>query len=141
MTGAINGPTTWRGAAGSQAWKMNAEGFFYWCAIASTEFYALDGDDRWVLTRAGDGGIVYPDPRSPISLYGSIRLKHTRDGIEDWELFYHLRELVDQRGDPDLKTRANKLLQLELLGGESDPQRICRVRREAFELIESLQAR
>ena len=29
MTGAINGPTTWRGAAGSEAWKMNAEGFFY----------------------------------------------------------------------------------------------------------------
>ena len=120
---------------------MNAEGFFYWCAIASTEFYVLDGDDQWVLKRGGDGGIVYPDPRSPISLYGSIRLKHTRDGIEDWELFDHLRELVDQRGDPDLKTRAKNLLQLEPRWNEPYPQLIRRIRKEAFELIESLETR
>ena len=141
MTGAINHPTRWRSATGTEAWKMKAEGFFYWCAIASTAFYALDGDDQWVLTRAGDGGIVYPDPRSPISLYGSIRLKHTRDGIEDWELFHHLRELVDQRGDPDLKTRAKHLLQLEPQGYEPYPQLIRRVRREAFELVEALETR
>ena len=139
LNGGITDPTVWRQATGTRAWEMGAEGFFYFCAIASSGAYHYE-NGRWFVVdlHAGDGGIAYPDPRSPIELYASIRLKLLRDGVEDWELLRCLQEAARDCDDRDLGSRAEELLLLKRRPAEPYPRFISRVREEAFGLIESI---
>ena len=139
LNGGITDPTVWRQATGTGAWEMGVEGFFYWCAIASSASYH-NQEGKWIIVDrfAGDGGIVYPDPRSPIDLYASIRLKLLRDGVEDWELLRCLQESARDCDNRDLRSRADELLLLRRERSEPYPRFIRRVREEAFGLIESI---
>ena len=139
LDGGITDPTMWRQATGTRAWEMGVEGFFYWCAIATSASYH-NREGKWVIVDrcAGDGGIVYPDPRSPIELYASIRLKLLRDGVEDWELLRCLQESARDCDRRDLRIRADELLLLKREPSEPYPRFIRRVREEAFGLIESI---
>ncbi len=55
------------------------------------------GETYWVRYPNGDGFLIYPggplDYDAPVS---SIRLENARDGVEDYEYLYRLRELVVQ---------------------------------------------
>ncbi|MCX5759555.1 MAG: DUF4091 domain-containing protein, partial [Candidatus Hydrogenedentes bacterium] len=82
--------------------KYNAEGFLYW----GTTHWDLNckGDKRWPEVpwitynrqpgHNGCGYLIYPGPDgTPLS---SIRLETVRDGIEDYEYLYLLRNLAGQ---------------------------------------------
>ena len=119
-SGAITNPTKWRRFTGIDAWKCHRDGFFYWCAIASSSNY-LYQNGQWTITgtHTGDGGIVYPDPRAKWQLFTSIRLKNVRDGVEDWELLNAVGKL------PTITDKTR----------EKDAEFIFRTRQKAFELL------
>ena len=96
----------------------------------------------------GDGYLMYPGPNvTPLS---SIRLENLRDGIEDYEYFYMLKQLVEsakKRGILDTKIEsAEKLLVMD----ESiainhrqhtiDPTVILKRRSDIAEAIEQLKS-
>jgi hypothetical protein len=60
----------------------------------------------------GDGMLFYPGPEGPFS---SVRFENIRDGIEDWESHYVLRDHLDAcrakvKSDPSLAGRAQPLI-------------------------------
>ena len=95
----------------------------------------------------GDGHLIYPGPDGkPIS---SIRLECIRDGIEDYECFYLLSELVKSakskgRGSSASITRAEKALAVRedvvksLRKFTYDPELVLKARTELLDLIEVL---
>lgn len=96
----------------------------------------------------GDGHLIYPGPDGkPIS---SIRLECVRDGIEDYEYFYLLNELVGRaekagsKVDAALLTKARKLLAvndevvMSLTEYTLDPEVLLKTRQEVAETIEKL---
>ncbi|MFH0796260.1 MAG: glycoside hydrolase domain-containing protein [Candidatus Omnitrophota bacterium] len=80
-------------------WKYNIDGFLYWglniWAFHDEGNLEKDSSKRWPnnpwkLTRIGDGLLIWPGPQmEPLS---SIRLESIRDGLEDYEYLYLLRE-------------------------------------------------
>ncbi len=112
-----------------QNWKYNVNGFLYWglCVWCDN----LQGEKRWPDTKwnpatwrnsagqahNGDGQLIYPGAdQSPLS---SIRLDNLRDGIEDYEYFWLLREAVAELNNtknPALQTlidEAQKMLAID----------------------------
>ena len=94
-----------------QNWKYHVDGFLYWGLNVWRD--NMKGDRRWPevpwnpatfrndagKAHNGDGQLIYPGPdRTPLS---SIRLENLRDGIEDYEYFWLLRDAVAQlkKGD------------------------------------------
>jgi len=81
-------------------WKFGVTGFEYYCYnIWSHNFPDKDGK-RWPAKpfyprgwgdTNGDGMLFYPGPDGPFS---SVRFENIRDGIEDWESHYVLRDYV-----------------------------------------------
>ncbi len=83
------------------AWYEKAVGFLYWCTTAWKEVNPWEDPLAFpICPRNGDGFLFYPGDHngtaapvgSPeeVSINGpvtSIRLKQTRDGLEDWEMF------------------------------------------------------
>jgi len=85
------------------AWYEKATGFLYWSTTHWLEDawgVMKDFESYSVVARNGDGFLFYPGDHSgtlaplgspaSVSINGpvtSIRLKQTRDGIEDWEMF------------------------------------------------------
>ncbi|HHW10019.1 MAG TPA: DUF4091 domain-containing protein, partial [Firmicutes bacterium] len=88
-------------------WKYDLVGFIYW-GLYSWGYSAGNNYDtmlsvypalrwpnkaQWLLeNRAGDGFLIYPSPHG--EPWSSIRLANIRDGIEDYEYFYLLREVA-----------------------------------------------
>jgi outer membrane protein assembly factor BamB len=96
-------------------YKYGAEGFLYW---GSTHWdLNCEGEERWPAKpwipynrqpgHNGCGYLIYPGPDGVP--YSSIRLELVREGIEDYEYLYLLRELIKSVGDKapqDLRARA-----------------------------------
>jgi hypothetical protein len=105
------------GEAGSTIPKSNVTWFLYWSLDTWRD--NLTGEKRWPEVKwnpatwrndagkahNGDGQLLYPGPnRQPIS---SIRLENFRDGAEDYEYFWLLRDGVARLKKADaIKHRA-----------------------------------
>ena len=96
----------------------------------------------------GDGHLIYPGPGGkPLS---SIRFESIRDGIEDYEYFYILNDLLEKaekpscKVDPALLAKARKLLAVDDKVVKSvteytlDPEALLKARQDAAETIEKL---
>ena len=97
-------------------WKYGVTGFEYYCyAIWSHNFPDRDGKSwpekpftswGWGDTN-GDGMLFYPGPTGPFS---SVRFENIRDGIEDWESHFVLRDCVEALAKKGAKTARAKAL-------------------------------
>jgi len=144
-----------------QNWKYHVTGFLYWGLCVWRD--NLKGETRWPGAKwnpatwrnskgqahNGDGQLIYPGPdRSPIS---SIRLENLRDGIEDYETLWLLREGVKKLAAKDsekhklLIARARKALAVDdsivkdLTHFTNDPRRLRRERSSIAELVTRVQ--
>jgi outer membrane protein assembly factor BamB len=136
-----------------QCWKYGAEGFLYW----GTMHWDLNTttDQRWPDIpwipynrqpgHNGCGYLIYPGPdATPLS---SIRFELLRDGIEDYEYLYLLRELLQKKGGSipgELRAKAEAELDIapEVLVDHKqyteDPETILGARVRIAGLIETL---
>ena len=82
-------------------WKFGVTGFEYYCYNIWTHNLPDKDGRRWpekpFYPRGwgetnGDGMLFYPGPDGPFS---SVRFEVIRDGIEDWESLYVLRDYVE----------------------------------------------
>ncbi len=101
-------------------WKFGVTGFEYYCYNIWDHNLPEDGR-RWPEVpfspwgwgnTNGDGMLFYPGPDGPFS---SVRFENLRDGIEDWESHYVLRDYADAlrarvEKHPDLRAQAEPLL-------------------------------
>jgi len=97
-------------------WKYGVTGFEYYCyAIWSHNFPSRDGKRwpekpftswGWGQTN-GDGMLFYPGPTGPFS---SVRFENIRDGIEDWESHFVLRDCAEALAKKGAKTARAKAL-------------------------------
>jgi hypothetical protein len=106
-----------------QTFGRRSDGLLYWGLNHWPGFDARTmkkrpADKRWPKMpwddggRNGDGYLLYPGPRGPLS---SIRLEILRDGVEDYDALRMLQELVKRKGDSagaELRERARKALTL-----------------------------
>jgi hypothetical protein len=145
-----------------QNWKYGVNGFLYWGL--NTWRDNLAGEKRWPEAKwnpatwrndqgkahNGDGQLVYPGPeRMPLS---SIRLENLRDGIEDYEYLWLLRDSVSKLRKTDaarhqaLIAEAEKALVIDeavvkdLTHFTEDPQVLRQARARIARLIERAQA-
>ncbi len=136
-----------------ECWKYGAEGFLYW----GTTHWALNmtTDQRWPEIpwipwnsqpgHNGCGYLLYPGPdATPL---GSIRFEIVRDGIEDYEYFWMLRDLVSKAGDSlpqPLRERAEAILGVNpdvVVDNKTftdDPKTLLDARAELAETIEAV---
>ena len=110
-----------------QNWKFGVTGFLYWGTTVWRD--NLEGDKRWPdvpwnpatwvnaqgKPHYGDGQLLYPGPDGqPLS---SIRFENLRDGIEDYEYFWLLRDAVSKLkeagGHEALVAEAEKALAID----------------------------
>ncbi len=138
-------------------WKYQVPGVLYHNLNWYGKNIRQNGKRRWPdvpwITQEvdgynGDGYLIYPGPdMTPLS---SIRLENVRDGIEDYEYFCILRELLDsfrKKNPADKETVASleKLLIIEdeIASSQTehtrDPERLLRKRAELAAAIERLQ--
>lgn len=92
-------------------WKYRVSGQLHWGMSywGDANIAGQDGkkwpEIPWASndSRSGDGYLVYPAPGGT-AYYPSLRLELLRDGIEDYEYFYRLRELTDrlEKQTPDV---------------------------------------
>jgi hypothetical protein len=101
-------------------WKFGVTGFEYYCYNIWSHNLPQEGKrfpeiplspHGWGDTN-GDGMLFYPGPEGLLS---SVRLENTRDGVEDWESHYVLRDYVEAlraktAQDTDLAAQAAPLL-------------------------------
>lgn len=127
-------------------WKLKATGLLYWCV----NYWAKnpwEDPTGFAADQNGNGSLYYPGAHGPVS---SIRLEALRDGMEDYEMLYHLQELLDAakaRGDtdPGVLQRAEQLLAIDpgLIDSprsySKDPDVLCAQRQLLAEMIISLQ--
>ncbi len=142
-----------------QIWKYGLDGLLYygtvfWCQNsphATLDDIDQDGTPKQSWQGAwGMGVLVYPGGKSiEDEPQPSLRLEIIRDGIEDWEYFYILREQVNTlraRGaSTPLLEQAEELLHIPpgLVGSLTDftdnPSTILAYRRQVAEIIQELQ--
>ena len=144
-----------------QNWKFNVSGFLYWGLTVWRD--NLKGEARWPdapwnpatwrnsagVAHYGDGQLIYPGPDlEPLS---SIRLENLRDGIEDYEYFWLLRDAVARlgksgRGHKRLLDQARKALTIDdslvkdLKRFTHDPAALREARASVARLIERVRA-
>ncbi|HUW57701.1 MAG TPA: glycoside hydrolase domain-containing protein [Planctomycetota bacterium] len=107
-------------------WKYNAAGFEYWSPVSWGTNWRRKPPNQWpdapwdpnTFGRYnGDGYLLYPGPDGVP--YPSIRLKALRDGFEDYEYLWTLKQLADKvrlRGQmPPALKRAHELLAMDEL--------------------------
>jgi hypothetical protein len=138
------------------SWKYRVTGFEYYCYNLWN--YNFKTEKRWPETlwdaRAFvsrnsmyncDGMLFYPGPKgTPCS---SVRLESVRDGVEDWESFYLLRDYADAlaaKKDPAadaLLAKARAILDVpdevvkSVTEWSQDPDLLLKTRRELAETI------
>jgi hypothetical protein len=96
------------------SWKYGVSGFEYWSIVTwgKENVAGRDGgkwpDVPWQTAKfAGDGYLCYPGPgRQPLS---SVRFENLRDGIEDYEYLWLLRDALPKL-DPAERKKAEALL-------------------------------
>lgn len=136
-----------------QCWKYGAEGFLYW----GTTHWALNmtTDQRWPEIpwipwnsqpgHNGCGYLLYPGPNA--EPFGSIRMEIVRDGIEDYEYFWLLRDLLANVGDrlpEELRERAESILAVDpqvVVDNKNftvDPVRLLEARENLAQTIEAV---
>jgi hypothetical protein len=143
-------------------WKFGVTGFEYYCYNIWRHNIPKDGK-RWPEVpfyprgwgdTNGDGMLFYPGPDGPIS---SVRFENIRDGIEDWESHYVLRDCVEAlkarlTKQPELAGKAKPLLErarkvlavpdavtkLDFTSWTWEPEVLLRAHRELGETIEAL---
>jgi len=143
-----------------QTWKHRVDGILYWGTTVWRD--NLEGDARWPAVpwkpatwrnaqgkpHYGDGQLIYPGPdRQPLS---SVRLENLRDGIEDFECFWLLRDAVARLKkagrEPALVAEAEKALAIDdalvrdLRTFTQDPAALREARATLAALIERAQA-
>ncbi len=113
------------------------------------------GERRWVRYPNGDGFLVYPG--APVGVDGpvsSIRLENAREGVEDYEYLYLLRELIARGREAGLDVaageaalaRAGQLVDMPSAGGRystailPDPDALLRAKEAVARAIEALSA-
>jgi len=111
------------------------------------------GESYWIRYPNGDGFLLYPGAAiGHDGIVSSIRFEQAREGVEDYEYLYLLRQLVSQAKAADedatqgerVLTQAAELVDIPNAGGRystkilSDPEALYRVRREVAEAIEAL---
>jgi hypothetical protein len=144
-----------------QNWKYSVTGFLYWGTAVFRD--NCEGDGRWPdvpwkpatwrnsegKPHHGDGQLIYPGlDRTP---QPSIRLENFRDGVEDYEYFWLLRETLTglersgKAGHEDLIAKARQALAVDdrvvrdLTHFTDDPQVLRQARAQIAGLIERLQ--
>ena len=136
-------------------WKFGVTGFEYYCYnIWSHNFPSNDGK-RWPDVpfspwgwgnTNGDGMLFYPGPDGPFS---SVRFENIRDGIEDWESHYVLRDYADALRAKDkaspLLAKAEALLKvpddvckLDFVNWTWEPEPLLKAHRDLGDTIEAL---
>lgn len=96
-------------AVGWWLWRYNCEGYLYWCVNHWVK-------DPWKDPAGacppyiGEGMLFYPDPNKKGAGYPSIRIELTRDGFEDYDLLYMLREKYTNNKNQTLADQAKTLL-------------------------------
>jgi len=143
-------------------WKYNLDGFLYWGTCWWEPHNLNDVDEAgpkeswdphsisgtWWKGAAGDGFLLYPSlAGKPVH---SIRLEVTRDGLEDWEYLYLLREKTEElkkkkiKGYKVLVKEAERLLEIDdAIVEEQDiytenPQKIYERRKKIARHIEKI---
>ena len=99
------------------SWKYRISGFEYWSIVSWGNENILGQNGRkwpeaaWKTREfAGDGFLCYPGPdRVPLS---SVRFENLRDGFEDYEYLWLLREALPRLGEADRST-AERLLAID----------------------------
>jgi len=99
------------------SWKYGISGFEYWSIVSWGEENTIGEDGRkwpavpWKTKKfAGDGYLCYPGPDGePLS---SVRFENLRDGFEDYEYLWLLREALPRLGEAD-GAAARKLLTID----------------------------
>ncbi len=136
------------------SWKYRATGFEYYCYNIWKYNYRrgkrwpeVPWDARAFVSRNSayncDGMLFYPGPKG--TPCASIRLANIRDGIEDWESFYMLRDFADALratgGHAELLKQADAMLDVpdevvkSVAEWSQDPDLLLKTRRELGELV------
>ncbi|MGZ0151570.1 glycoside hydrolase domain-containing protein [Kribbella sp. WER1] len=113
-------PIDTRTLAGPMSFKAGVEGMLYY---ATNRWLRTDHANQLLVNdgilsawkagtfngTAGDGSMFYPGPNGPMA---SIRLENFRDGMEDYNLLWLLRERLrtDQHVPPPVRAHATALL-------------------------------
>ena len=124
-------------------WKENLEGYLYWCVNhwAKNPWETAETFRR----QNGNGSFYYPGADGPVH---SIRLEAFRDGMEDYEYFYLLRERAERDRKAgrnlDVVAHADAVLSLWpntrafMYDVNRNPDELYRTRTAAARLIEQL---
>jgi len=128
-------------------WKYGIKGYLYWCInFWQDNPWKNPMNTKW--EQNGNGFLYYPGEDGPVA---SIRLKVSRDGLEDYEYFYLLSQKIQAIRDKNLEginqkliNRAQELLNIDesiissMADYTKDPEVIYNRRGEIAELIEEL---
>ena len=94
-------------------WKYDLKGFLYWCVNwwDIVDPYVSAANTKW--EQNGNGLLFYPGENGPVD---SIRAEIYRDGMEDYEYFYLLKERLAEAKSKGLgKTNSDLIKQAEEL--------------------------
>jgi hypothetical protein len=129
------------------AWKYEADGLLYWC-VNYWKSNPWEDAANFAKDQNGNGSLYYPSAEGPVP---SIRIEVLRDGMEDYEYLYLLRELIQRAtaaggADAALLERAGRLAAVDpalidsLRSYAKDPQALLDARDAVADMIEQLQA-
>ncbi len=106
------------------------------------------GQSTWVRYPNGDGYLIYPGaPKGIKAPVSSIRLEQAREGVEDYEYLYLLKELARAKNDADaarLGEEAAELVRIPNAGGRystkilPEPAKVFELRSKLADAIERL---
>ena len=107
-------------SVGAFQMRFNVEGNLFWCANVSRVFNGSLYTENWDPYKThyvfakwpGDGFVVAPAGRynaRSIRPYGTMRLEMIREGQEDYEYLYLLKQLVAKKGESALSELEQKL--------------------------------
>jgi hypothetical protein len=117
----IDCPAIYQRSIAWYCWMYGVDGFEHW----STNYYwrnvqkgkpmdqkwpNVPWDSRTYYYFNGEGQLVYPGPDGVP--YSSIRLENFRDGMEDYEYLFRLKELLSKYSNDTTNTRLNEYRQL-----------------------------
>lgn len=166
----IDCPAIYQRSIAWYCWMYGVDGFEHW---STTYFWrnvhkgkpmdqkwpSVPWDSRSIYYMNGDGQLVYPGPEGiPLP---SIRLENFRDGMEDYEYLFRLRELLEKYKDNTTDATLNEYRQLlnpetyllykyprkikvtleHTLRYPDQPERVLETRQQIAMAIEDLQSR
>jgi hypothetical protein len=99
------------GLDGFEHWSSN----YFWRNVhagkpMNQKWPNVPWDSRTYHYFNGEGQLVYPGPEGEI--YSSIRLENFREGMEDYEYLFKLRELLSKFGNDTTHIELNEYRQL-----------------------------